>query len=590
MIILKNIYSETDLFKAVKFIPGINIIQGKYSDVQRENSELNGVGKSTLVRLIDFAFLSDSTRNKHFNVQKNTFLKDHSVTLEFIDDKRTFFLKRYFDNPNKPLFGDDPKSLDEFEYPELKKILGGLFFGRTKYDGYFNNGWFRDLMRFFVKDDVNHFQREDPLNFIDTHASKYEIYSYNFFLLDLPNLAVQKYDQLNKKIIDIKKQKKKWVEKLRNDTGKDIQEFNTEIRLLDDKIRTYEKSIKNYEFLDSYKSVEKELITIAMGINEALAKLTFFQRKLAEYKKSYEFDIEFDKDEVVKIYTELKQIVGDAIEKQLEEVILFRKSLSENRKRFLIKKESELNKEIENLSIKISTFESKRKFLYKLLDEKNALDSIKNTYGLLIEEKTKKENLTTSITQVKSIDQEIYSLNELITKSVSDIAGGIDGAQEKIEKLHLLYYDLITKSISVENKNEIVFDIRPSPEIRSPLNVTIDVPKSGALGKSRFKILAYDLTMFFNIIENKRNLPHFLIHDGVFHGIDIRVVVRILNEIYSKFLVYQNFQYIFTANENEIFIPEAKKPTYGSYKFDLSRNLIATFKDVPDQMIFKREY
>lgn len=590
MVILKQIYSETNLFNKVTFKPGLNIIQGIYSNKEKEKSELNGIGKSTLVRLINYAFLSDSSKSKYFPTRKYDFLKDHSITLEFEDDGKAYFIKRSFDKPNKPQFGTNSLSLDEFEYGELKSILGGLFFGRTNYKGYMDNSWFRDLMRFFVKDDVNHFQREDPLNFINTHTGKYEVYTYNLFLLDLPNNSVKNYDELNRQIIDLRKDKKKWIDKLKDETGKNIEEVNTEVRLLDEKIDTFEKSIHEYEFLETYKDVEKELIAISNKINDALKKLTFYQRKLDEYKRSYEFDIEFDKERVIKTYKELKQIVGDLVSKQLEEVILFRKKLAENRKKFLVKKELELTNETEKLNKSISSLESKRKLLYKLLDEKHALDSIKNTYSLMIEEKTKKERLVTSVAQVDSIDTDIYTLNEQITKSVSEIANEMNNAQDKVRKISSLFYQIITDSIHVENKNEIIFDIRPTPEIKSPLNIVVDVPKSNALGKSRFKILAYDLAVFFNIIESSRNLPHFLIHDGAFHGIDIRVIVRILNTVYSKFLERHNFQYIVTANENEVFIPEDKKSVYGSYNFELKDQIIATFKDSPDDMIFKIEY
>ena len=65
MVMLKQLYSETELFDKlfdkVTFRQGINIIQGVYTISDKERSGLNGIGKSTLVRLIDFALVSDST-------------------------------------------------------------------------------------------------------------------------------------------------------------------------------------------------------------------------------------------------------------------------------------------------------------------------------------------------------------------------------------------------------------------------------------------------------------------------------------------------------------------------------------------------
>ena len=67
MIILEKLYSKTGLIDPVVFRPGINLILGRYSNYT--NREINGIGKSMLVRLIDYCFLSLGAKKKHFNTQ-----------------------------------------------------------------------------------------------------------------------------------------------------------------------------------------------------------------------------------------------------------------------------------------------------------------------------------------------------------------------------------------------------------------------------------------------------------------------------------------------------------------------------------------
>lgn len=590
MIKLNKLYSETNLFKSVEFIPGINIIRGIYKSKETDKSELNGIGKSTLIRLLDFILLSDTARTNFFNVKKHSFLNGHSVSLEFEVDKKVYFLKRSFDDARKPLFGNNSSSLDAYQQEELKRILGDQFFINDNYNGIIESDWFRSLIKFFIKDDINHFQRTDPLNFIDVHSRKFQTYSYNLFLLDLPNKSVTNFDVLTKQVNDLRKQKNRLLVRLKDDTGKKIQEITTEVRQLDEKIDAFQKSVNNYKFLTTYKDVEEELIKISSSISDLLSKLNIYNRKLAEYKKSYRYEVEFDKDKIVKLYSELKETVASVVSKELNDVLDFRKRLSENRMKFLVKKESELQTEIEKLNEDISKLEERRVTLYKILDEKRALDSIKNTYSLLIEEKTKKERLTAFVSQIDDIDKRIYKLNQDITKTISDISSEINSTQDKINKISSLFFEIIEECIKTDNKSDITFDIRPNPDITSPLDIAINVPKSDALGKSRLKILSYDLTVFFTIIQNKRHLPFFLAHDGVFHGIDIKTVIKVLNYVNSKHLRYPDFQYIVTANENEIFIPEDKKSVYGHYNFNIEDKIIVTYTDNPEEMIFKQEY
>lgn len=589
MVILKRLYSETGLFDEVKFGLGINLIKGVYTKTPAEMTELNGIGKSTLIRLVDFVLLSEEGK-RFFDVKKHEFFKEHSVTLEFEIDGKAYFIRRGFSDPNKVSFGNTLETLEEYTVVDLRIVLGGLVFGKDGYKGAYENAWFRSLMKFFIKDDINHHERKDPLKFVSAHISNFETYVYNLFLLGLPNLSVNDFAVLKTKADDLHKMRSRITRRITEETGKKLGEINSEIDVLDRKIAAFQDSLAKYEFLSSYEDVEKELISISSEVSGLLRKLTPIEKKLAEYHKSYEYEIEIDSKKISRLYSEVKEVFGDAVKKQLDDIVSFRKKLAENRKRFLSSRETSLSTEIEELKNKISVIEKRRSALYRVLDEKNALDSLKNTYQLLIEEKAKKEKLVGSIDSLRKIDEDLLILNKLRSEAVSDISSELNGVQEQIKSIRSLFLDIISASINVENMKEAVFDIRPSPNMGSPLAFDIDVPKSEALGKQRLKVLAYDLTVFFNLIENGRILPYFLVHDGVFHGIGIKTIVKVLNLVNSKFLQNPIFQYIITANENEILIPDNKKSVYGEYSFDIDEATIATYKDIPEEMIFKREY
>lgn len=591
MLKLKRLFSDTNLFDPVVFHSGINIIQGVYTKSEEvRKKELNGIGKSTLIRLINYTLLSNTAKQKYFNANKYEFLKGHSVILEFEKNNGSFFIKREFDDPKTVSFGKSLDKLNRYNEKELKIIFSDLFFNDEKYEGYFDSASFRNLTKFFIKDDINNFERTDPLNFISAHRRKFEVYSYNLFLMNLPNNSLVVYDSLKKQVDYLKKQKNKVIGRLKDETGKSIEEISSEIRLLEEKIGTFQKSINEYKFGESYKDAENEIIKITSHVSDLLSKITLYQRKLNDYRKSYEYEIEIDQNKIVQQYSEVNTIFGKLVKKSIDDVISFRKGLAENRKRFLKKREDNLSKEIETLREKLADFEEKRSTLYKILDEKEALDSIKNTYSMLIEEKSKKERLSASILQVKEIENEIIKTNNKITESISSISNDIDLIQDRINSITSIYFDIVKESISLGDMKEVVFDIRSSPDMNSPVKIKIDVPKSDALGKSRYKILAYDLAVFLNIVQSHRSLPHFLIHDGVFHGIDIKTVIRVLNYMNSKFLQGNDMQYIITANENEIFIPKDKREIYGTYDFDIEKSIVATYKDIPEGMIFKREY
>ena len=180
MVILKRLYSNTGLFDEVRFHKGINIIQGVYHKSEKDRGGLNGIGKSTLIRLIDFALLSNISENTHFNVHEYDFLKLHSVTLEFEAEGISYFIERNFDNPKNPLFGTESSFLKSYDEVYLRTILGNIFFEKNN-EELFKKTWYRDLIRFFIKDDLNYNVRKNPLNFFGQHKPKYVIDYYNLY-------------------------------------------------------------------------------------------------------------------------------------------------------------------------------------------------------------------------------------------------------------------------------------------------------------------------------------------------------------------------------------------------------------------------
>ena len=120
--------------------------------------------------------------------------------------------------------------------------------------------------------------------------------------------------------------------------------------------------------------------------------------------------------------------------------------------------------------------------------------------------------------------------------------------------------------------------------------LTLKCRSRDALGRFNLKLVAYDLLVFFHAIRTQRQLPRFLVHDGVFHGMSKRTTVDTLNYIYRQSQLYPVFQYIATFNEDEIYIPDERKELDGTLKFDLEKAVVARYTDNEKGMLFKRVF
>lgn len=593
---LKRLFSNTGLLiKDITFLPGINIIIGKYSG-DKEARGVNGIGKSTLVRLVDYAFLSDSAK-KLFSKKEYDFLRkeEHEIILEFEVNKQPYFIKRDFKKKSNIFFGKSLNELEEFENTELKSILTNLYLPVEKEDIYFTGNKFRTVFDFFIKDDLDSQKRVDPLSFLKFGSNKKTNAIYNFFLLNLPTKALINYEEQSKEYTKFDNAVKAAEEKIKIDTGKTVQEYRSEKFNVEQRITLLENSLDNYHFIEKYKDVEKQLVKVTRLINSKLTEYNSLDKKLHKLKYSYNADQNIETKEIKKIYNEVVDNFGNQVAKTLDEVIEFKNNILKNRKKYLIQKEDKLQKAIDVVLNDISNLEKKRSSYYKALDEKGALDSVKKTYEELIFEKSELEKNQQIVKQIDEYQEMLSNLNLTISEVRLTISNEIKQFESKVDELRKLFLDILKEAIFVdESYDNAYFDIELKPSSNRnqlPFNIEVKIPKADALGQSRLKIVAYDLMVFLINIINDRKLPDFLIHDGVFHGISTKTKINTINYVYHKYLENANhkqFQYILTFNEDEILIPDDKAEEYGQFDFDFQKSIIAEFQDVADKTIFKR--
>lgn len=577
------------------FEPGLNIILGKYSG-DKDQRGINGIGKSSLVRLINYSLLSDSSE-KRFSKEKYDFLRKekHNIILELKINNETHFIKRYFAEKDKIYFGTKYNSLEEYSKTELKKILINKLFPIENNDVFFEGNKFGTIMSFFIKDDLENQRRVDPLNFLPYNPNVREIAIYNFFLLNLSTKHLIRYDDLAKEYDSYNKTIKGLQDKIKLDTGKTIEEFKTERIKIEQNISLLEKSLQDYKFLENYKNIEGQLIEVTTNINEKLKTYYSLSNKHKKIRDSFHLSQDVDTKQIQKLYNEVLQTFGDIVTRTLEEIANFKKEIIENRNKFLISKEKQLESSIKETLDEISKLEKKRSELYKKLDEKGALESIKNTYEQLTLEKSQLAGNLAILTQVDEIQDMLFNLDITISEIKRDMLTELKNYDEPINNLRTLFQDILENAIFLEDDNPNgYFDI--SPKIKSqkrnelPFKIDVEIPKADALGQSRLKIVAYDLMVFLNNVHNKRKFPDFLIHDGVYHGISINTKVKALNYIYHQHLANPNFQYIATFNEDEIYIPKEKQSLIGEFDFDIDKMVRAEFTDSPEKMIFRHSF
>lgn len=585
---LRKLYSPTNLLcKDIVFHDGVNIILGKYSNKQNRE-DINGIGKSSFIRLINFMLLSE-TATKVFANKKYGFVKEHSLALELEVENQILTIRREFQNADT-IYLEYAKSKVELDYKEAKEKLYSIFFPSSQ-EIILSGNRYGTLLNFFIKDDLESLQRIDPLNF---YAFKFtpniiERNLYNLFLLNLPTREVENLHSQMKEYENINTTKNELIKKMKEDTGKPIEEFKTERLAIEKNITTLENAIKNYTFSEKYKNIEDRIMEFTSQISEKLKNYHSISNKIKKIIEAYSLNIDFDSTKVASIYNQSLETFGDLVKKSLDDVKEFKKQLIENRNKFLYGRELELKNESQRILNEISIIESQRKELYKQLEEKGALESITNTYEQIIEEKTKLNKNLELLKRIEELQNSLGDLDVTISTLKRDIQLQIKKLEDDIKELRQLFHEILENAISLEENSESYFDIAvktSKSRTQLPFEIKIEIPKADSLGKARLKIIAYDFLVFLYNMRKNRKFPSFLIHDGVFHGISRDTLVKSLNYIHSQFLQLGNFQYITTFNEDEL--PKGNLDSV--FDFSFNDSLILSLEDVENKMLFKKNF
>lgn len=594
---LVRLYSETSLLvQNITFLPGINIIYGKYSK-DKEAKGINGIGKSSLVRLINFMLLSDSSESE-FKQEKYSFLKteNHNLILELEINKKKYFIKRTFAETDIIHFGTIPTKLIEYTKAEMLSVLSGIFLPVESNEIYIEGNKFRTLMQFFIRDDIQNKKRSDPTNFFSFSPNASDRAIYNFYLLNLPTKSMINFGDVVKDHKKYNNALKAHEEKLRIETGHTVEEYRSQKLQMEANVKNLRNRLSNYDFKDSHQEIEKKLADLVLKINSRSQEYHAISQKLKNIKEAYEISQDIDTNKIQKIYNEVLTQFGDNVKKSLDQIIQFKNELLDNRNKFLVKKEKTLQESMDSIFKDLAELEGKRSKLLQELKEKGVLDKLEKTYENLIAEQGSLERQNQILTQVDEYVVILSDLEIALSSSKRDVIKDIQSVTSKLDSLRNLFHEILQAAVYMTGEGTSgYFDVKVNPKGQKtslPFKIDINIPKSGSHGQEVLKTIAYDLMIFINSILQKRSLPDFLIQDGVFYGMSHKTMVNILNYVnkkHNELTVNKGFQYIVTFSEDEVEVPKDKKDLYGDFDFDFDRKKIIILEDIESKMLFKRD-
>lgn len=440
------IHNDTVLIREIPFHKGINLIVDETKSANKTESG-NSVGKTTVLRLIDFCLDGNGTNIyidpefKNTNKKIETFLKDNNIiiTLVLIEDidnlnSKTITIQRNFLSYSNKIQKINGETLGNEEF---SNTLKELIFGSTE-----KQPTLKQLKSKNIRDEKN--KLTQTIRVLPQNVTTNAIYeSLHLFWFGI-NVDASKDSLVRDKNIEEKLQSR-----LRKESN--LSQINQSLIIINKQIETLNKQKELFNLNEKYEEELQNLNNIKLNINKVstnLSRLELRKELIIESKIDLEKDItDINIDQIKRMYEKAQSFIPN-IQRTFEETVSFHNGMIKQKVSYITEELPALENEINQIKRNLNSLIIQEKSISKSLNKSGAIEDLQlivndlNSYyekkGNYEEQKRLWEKSNDNLNQINNkldkINKNIVSKDELIQQRIvefnsyfSDISSRLDG-------------------------------------------------------------------------------------------------------------------------------------------------------------------
>lgn len=501
---LITVTSSIPTFKKFKFNNDFSLILG--DSTQQNNARAHNLGKSTIIRIIEFVLFSGS----------GGFLS--KIKEKYPD---AVFSVNYSIGKDKQVFSRDFGRRANGSIKEITTEYDYEYFIRYQNEFDLDNGFRKPE---FLGSDLTWKPRLIKLLGFDEELLKTK--------LELN----RKVSQIESLIATIK------------DSKIDIEKNEEELSLLRSEREELRKSINDLKF------VNIDLVQINIVVNDLDGKIYKYKTDIYELEKevtkiakslenvqTYSIDL----SDIEETFKSVNLYFGDQVKKSIADLNSFYESVYSNRKDMLSETLRTKENELERLRKEINKLDDERSKKLSEMSNKDSRNKYKEVYERLLYIENRISTLERDIIAENISElEEQRSLNQ--TKSTAASATfftHIDTHQTKYKEISRIYSEIMKKVTNIDAR--IVLEKKTTGNIDILLkSYRNNIETEELKGDTAKRISAAAIDISIRCVQNGDH--GFLIHDGVIDGVDkntAKEFIKVVKQLSKKY----DFQYILTA-------------------------------------------
>ena len=528
------INSRQGLIRDISFHKGINLIVDERSEQERQKTG-NNVGKTTVLRLIDYCFGSKGEsiyKDIEFPKQPNTIIKNYlteekiKITIELVKDlddsnseRATIernFLSRKKDKILK--INGEPIQANQFDL-ELKKKIFETEVEKPTFRQIISKNIRveKDRMDKIVKTLGNFVRNED-----------YEA----LFLFWLGINTDQAEEKRN--LTEQKRQEEKFRKRLGEENELPLVEqtlafHNGKIEELQEKKKNFNLN-KNYDKdIESLNQVKFRLNKLSSEISQAEVRRDLIEESKNDLEQEY---TDIDKSQVKALYEKARALIPN-VQVSFEETLKFHNDLITEKLNFITKEVPELEQKIISLKTELDKFGNSEAELTEKIQKSGVAEDLEKIITDLTNQFERKGKLEEQKRLWEESNQKTKELESEL-KIINDEIGSSDGLIKSRVTHFNKYFTKMSEALYGEN-----YILTPIQRDAGYDLIVTNIEGNPSTGKKKGQIAAFDFAYIQFADELDINCLHFVMHDQLenIHDNQLNTLIKMANEINGQYIV-----------------------------------------------------
>ena len=550
---ISKIYSNKN-FKNIEFNENFNAIVAFIESDKKEDT--HNLGKTSLIRVIDFLLLSSFDKNTDKLLGNDIFIGQEFYGELKLNNGKYLLIKRSINTPTKISFKLNDSKLNDFELDidwdeelTLKKA-------KARLNDYLD---FNILPNWDYRKSITYFLRsqQDYLDVFKLNKFKGKHKDWKPFVFDLlgfdGKLILEKLE-IEEEIDTLKGKVKTLKLEAQIDTSeKDRLEGLLEIKK--NELFEVRKLIDRFNFFKEDIQTNKELVeqidVQLQAFNTDRYRISYEINKIESSLSDIIDDI--DNKTISDLFEEVNLYYPQQLIKEYNDLINFQKSLTIERKKYLLETLTELKKEYLDLNIKIREIENQKGELLSLLTQKDSYKKFKEYQRKTVSLEVEVERIDDKI---QAIDNSLIIENDIAEKkeSIANYVLALKDAlsERKHSNINKIFNSIIKEILDTNALISLKLNSQGNIEFNADYQNKVDLLNTSESQGTTYKKLlcvAFDLSLLVNFSD--KSFYKFVYHDGVLEGLDDRIKIRyikLVKELCEKY----DLQYIITLIDSDL--------------------------------------